>query len=67
MEIRKVASAFARTEQGFEVQAGSLEAANTIIDHIRAAGGLVQSFNASSSSLEDVFIAITRPQQENAA
>lgn len=66
-EIRRIASAFVHTERGFELQAGSLEDANVMIDRIRAAGGLVESFNASSSSLEDVFIATTRPQKEHAA
>lgn len=66
-DLRGAASAFALNESGFEIQAPTLQAANAFIDQIRAAGGLVQSFHASSSSLEDVFIRITRPEREHAA
>lgn len=68
-EIRATASAFAfaLNEYGFQLQAGSLEAANALIDRIRAAGGLVRSVKASSSSLEDVFIRTTKAERENAA
>jgi ABC-2 type transport system ATP-binding protein len=40
-------------------QVNSREAANNLIDIIRAAGGLVESVTASNSSLEDIFIQTT--------
>lgn len=42
-----------------DFQAGSREEANELIDAIRAAGGLIESVAASSSSLEDIFIETT--------
>jgi ABC-2 type transport system ATP-binding protein len=42
-----------------EFQVTSREEANELIDAIRAAGGMIESVAASSSSLEDVFIQTT--------
>lgn len=50
-----------------QFETATLEEANQIIDRIRSAGGLVHSVNAVSSSLEDVFIDITRPVEKDAA
>ena len=46
-----------------EVRVASLEAANELIDVIRADGGLVESVNNENSSLEEVFIQATRREQ----
>lgn len=50
-----------------QLETATLEEANQVIDRIRAAGGLVHSVNAVSSSLEDVFIDVTRPVEKDAA
>ncbi len=44
----------------FETLAGSREEANHAIDKLRAAGASIESLNASSSSLEDIFIQTTK-------
>jgi ABC-2 type transport system ATP-binding protein len=46
-----------------ELRVASLEAANEAIDVIRNGGGLVESVKNESSSLEDVFIQVTRRDQ----
>ncbi len=46
-------------EDGIELHLATREEANRAIDEIRAAGGLIESVTASTSSLEDVFIRAT--------
>jgi hypothetical protein len=46
-----------------DVQAGTREQANRIIDEIRAAGGLIESVAASNSTLEDVFLRVTQTEK----
>src|SRR3954447_11799084 len=46
-----------------ELRVASLEAANEAIDVIRNGGGLVESVKNESSSLEDVFMQVTRRDQ----
>ena len=62
-EVRRIATSFAVTELGFEVQARSRDDANSIVDLVRAAGGFIEELSASTSSLEDVFIRTTSPKQ----
>jgi hypothetical protein len=45
------------------VQATSRSEANTVIDKIRAAAGLIESVVAASSSLEDLFIEATKAEK----
>jgi ABC-2 type transport system ATP-binding protein len=59
-QIRALGAAIVRTAEGIAVQLVTLEDANLAIDHIRAAGGLIESVQASTSSLEDVFIRATQ-------
>jgi ABC-2 type transport system ATP-binding protein len=59
-KLREVAASVSNTDDGLEIQAKDTELANAAIDVIRAAGGLIQSVTATSSSLEDVFIRVTR-------
>ena len=62
-EIRRLAASAVRTPEGIAVQLATREAANTVIDKIRAAGGAIESVVASTSSLEDLFIAATQPEK----
>ncbi len=55
-EIRKLGGTISPLPDGVQVQVVTREEANTVIDAIRAAGGMIESVAASSSSLEDVFI-----------
>lgn len=50
-------------DSGFAFQARSREESNLAIDQIRAAGGLIESMQASNISLEDVFIRTTRAEK----
>lgn len=59
-KLRELAASLSTTEDGVEIQAENADLANQAIDIIRATGGLVESVNATSSSLEDVFIRVTR-------
>jgi ABC-2 type transport system ATP-binding protein len=58
-DIRKMSVSILPGSDSIEFQAATREEANQIIDTIRAAGGLIESVAASSSSLEDVFIKTT--------
>ena len=58
--LRELAASVSPTEEGLEIQAQDRDRANALIDLIRAAGGLIESVTATSSSLEDVFIRVTR-------
>jgi ABC-2 type transport system ATP-binding protein len=59
--LRSAGAVFAATY----IQAATREGANELIDIIRGTGGLIESMEASTSSLEDVFIRAT--QQGKAA
>lgn len=50
-------------ENGIEIQVSNREEANAVIDRVRAAGGLIESVSATSSSLEDVFIRTTEAEK----
>jgi hypothetical protein len=50
-------------DAGFDFQARTREESNLAIDRIRAAGGLIESVQASNSSLEDVFIRTTQTEK----
>jgi ABC-2 type transport system ATP-binding protein len=63
MEMRHLGAAIVTTTDGLNVQVGSREEANRMIDVIRAGGGLIESVNNSASSLEDVFIRTTRSEK----
>ncbi len=58
--LRKAGAAIIPTGGALQVQAATCEQANEFIDTIRNAGGLIESMQASSSSLEDVFIRATQ-------
>jgi ABC-2 type transport system ATP-binding protein len=46
------------------VHAGTREEANRAIDAIRAGGGMIESVETSSGTLEDLFIRVTRTERE---
>ncbi len=46
-----------------EIQVVTREESNRVIDEVRAAGGLIESVSASTSSLEDVFIRATESDE----
>ena len=54
--FRRSGAIIAQTRDGIEIQVVTLEESNRVIDEVRAAGGLIESVSASSSSLEDIFI-----------
>lgn len=54
------AGSFVRTAEGIKVNAVNREEANATIDLLRSAGAMIESVNASTSSLEEIFIEITR-------
>ena len=58
-EIRRMSVSIFPGAGMTEFQVGTREDANHLIDKIRAAGGLIESVAASSSSLEDIFIKTT--------
>jgi ABC-2 type transport system ATP-binding protein len=62
-EIRRGGASLFPGTNAHEFQVTSREEANQVIDHIRAAGGLIESVAASSSSLEDVFIKTTSSER----
>ena len=62
-ELRRLGAAIAMTAEGLNVQLGSREEANEVIDIIRAGGGWIESVNNATSSLEDVFIRTTRGEK----
>ena len=51
-------------QSSFTVHAGTREEANRAIDAIRAAGGMIESVETSSGTLEDLFIRVTRTERE---
>ena len=57
--IRSMGAAIAFAGNAVEVQVATREQANRLIDEIRAAGALIESVTASTSSLEDVFMRAT--------
>jgi ABC-2 type transport system ATP-binding protein len=65
-DIRAMAALVAREDGNFEIQAANREDTNAIIDKVRAAGGMIESVLATTSTLEDVFIRTTT-QTERAA
>ncbi len=58
-KIRSMGAVLSRAGDDIEIQIGTREEANRVIDEIRAAGGLIESVAASTSSLEDVFMRAT--------
>jgi ABC-2 type transport system ATP-binding protein len=58
--LRQAGAAIIPSGAGVQLQASTCEQANQFIDIIRSAGGLIESLEASSSSLEDVFIRATQ-------
>ncbi|MBV9611338.1 MAG: ABC transporter ATP-binding protein [Acidobacteriaceae bacterium] len=64
-KIRKFGAVVVPTPDGLELQVMTREEANGVIDVVRAAGGLIESVTARTSSLEDIFIRAT--QSEKAA
>ncbi len=63
VEIRRLGAAIAPTANGIEIRAATRDEANLAIDRIRAAGGLIESVTASTSTLEDVFIRTTKSEK----
>ncbi|HEX4165399.1 MAG TPA: ABC transporter ATP-binding protein [Bryobacteraceae bacterium] len=63
VELRTAATFVASSDRGIEFAAPTLQESNSIIDRIRAGGGLIQSVTASSSSLEEVFISATEGER----
>jgi ABC-2 type transport system ATP-binding protein len=59
-DIRQCGAATIPSNGDLQIQTTSREQANQVIDMVRAAGGLIESMEASSSSLEDVFIRATQ-------
>jgi ABC-2 type transport system ATP-binding protein len=59
-QIRQAGAAIAPAASSLEIHAVNCEQANQVIDIVRAAGGLIESMEPSSSSLEDVFIRVTQ-------
>ncbi len=57
--LRTLGAATVPSGDGVEAHVATREEANRVIDEVRAAGGLIESVAASSSSLEDVFIRAT--------
>ena len=55
-EIQLLGAAISSTADGIEVHAATREQANSVIDKIRAGGGMIESVAVSNSSLEDVFM-----------
>ncbi len=60
-ELRRNAAVIVPGNDNLRLQAATREHANQIIDIVRAAGGFIESMEASTSSLEDVFIRATQP------
>jgi ABC-2 type transport system ATP-binding protein len=60
LEIRQTGAATVPDSTCVQIHAGTREQANQVIDIVRAAGGFVESMQASTSSLEDVFIRATQ-------
>ena len=60
-ELRRNAAVIVPGNDNLRLQAASREHANQLIDIVRAAGGFIESMEASTSSLEDVFIRATQP------
>jgi ABC-2 type transport system ATP-binding protein len=61
--FRRSGAVIVQTRDGVEIQVITLEESNEVIDEVRAAGGLIVSVSASSSSLEDVFIRATESEK----
>jgi ABC-2 type transport system ATP-binding protein len=59
LEILRQSASIAPSETGFTLLAASREEANRIVDQVRASGGFIDSLNASTSTLEDLFIETT--------
>ena len=55
-EIQLLGAAISSSADGIEVHAATREQANSVIDKIRAGGGMIESVAVSNSSLEDVFM-----------
>lgn len=62
-QIRSITSSLTPLPDAIEFAAATREQANAIIDRIRQAGGLIESLRATSNSLEDVFIRVTKDEK----
>ncbi len=62
-KIRKLGAAIVPAAGRLEIHVSNREEANAVIDVVRAAGGLIDSLEASTSSLEDVFIRATESER----
>lgn len=62
-EIHRFGAAIVKNADRLNVQTGSREEANQVIDLIRAGEGLIESVSSSASSLEDVFIRTTKGEK----
>jgi ABC-2 type transport system ATP-binding protein len=62
-EIRGLGAAILPTAEGIAMQLRTRDEANMAIDKIRAAGGFIESVNASSNSLEDLFLQATKTER----
>ena len=60
------ADSFGRDGEVVEIRAGSREEANSCVDLLRQAGASIESLNPSTSSLEEIFIQVTRPGSQAA-
>ncbi len=61
--IRRLGATVVSSTEPIEIQVVTREEANEVIDQVRAAGGLIESVSASTSSLEDVFIRATASEK----
>jgi ABC-2 type transport system ATP-binding protein len=63
-EIRGTGANTLRSGNGVAIQSPSSEHANLVMDKIRAAGGLIESFAPAGASLEDLFLKATSERGE---
>lgn len=63
VQIRNSGAAIVRVGDGVEIHVTSRDEANRIIDEVRAAGALIESVAASTSSLEEVFMRATEVEK----
>ncbi|MBV9083864.1 MAG: ABC transporter ATP-binding protein [Acidobacteriaceae bacterium] len=62
-EIRSIGACISRSGNIVEIRVANRADANTVIDRVRSAGGLIESVMASTSSLEEVFIRTMASEQ----
>jgi ABC-2 type transport system ATP-binding protein len=59
-DIRRAGATIAVLPEGIAIEASTREASNAVIDQLRAAGALIETVTAATSTLEDVFIRATQ-------